>query len=129
MEPAVPDQVAVPLLFSVRKAKRGLAELLKLIPAFALVVALAPDKQLDTFTIEHIAPPLQFKSVLKFTTPGDAPPMMPAVKFTVEVEIVSVPVPKSIVAPPKVTMPMPVIGPLCAKTFEVKPIVPPVPAE
>src|SRR5215471_15863248 len=128
MEPALPDQVAVPLLFIVRKASTTLADW-KLIPAFALVVALAPDKQLDTFTIEHIAPPLQFKSVLKFTTPGDAPPMMPAVKFTVEVEIVSVPVPKSIVAPPKFTVPMPVIGPLCAKTFEVKPIVPPVPAE
>jgi|SRR6516164_7578002 len=128
MEPAFPDQVAVPLLFNVRKASTTLADW-KLIPPFALVLALAPDKQLDTFTDAHIAPPLQFKSVLKFKTPGDAPPTMPAVKFTVEVEIVSVPVPKSIVAPAKSTAPVPVIGPLWAKTLEIKPIVPPVPAE
>src|SRR5262252_9410590 len=111
MEPGLPDQVAIPLLFNVRKVSTTLADW-KLIPPFALVVALAPDKQLDTFTIEHIAPPLQFKSVLKFKTPGDAPPMMPAVKFTVEVEIVSVPVPKSMVPPPKATVPVPLIGPL-----------------
>ena len=110
--PAVPDQVVVPLLFSVRKAKTGLAEFLKLIPAFALVVALAADKQLVAFIDEHIAPLLQFKGVLKFKTPGAAPPMMPAVKFTVEVEIVSVPDPKSIAAPPKTTVPVPLIGPL-----------------
>jgi hypothetical protein len=120
--------VAVPLLFNVRKESATLEPLGKLIPAFAFVVASVPETQDTPVRDEHIVPAVQFSGVAKFRIPGAAPPTVPAVKFTVAVEMVSVPVPKSIVAPPKFTVPAPLIGPLCANTPLTKLIVPPLPA-
>src|SRR5215471_10411085 len=112
MAPLPPDQVVVCLAFSVRNASVTEAAL-KFSPASAFVVALLPARQLDAFTVEHIAPPFQFSSVVKLRTPGAEPPRIPAVKFTVLVEITVVPMPKSMVAPAKFTVPVPVIGPVC----------------
>src|SRR5882724_1534607 len=112
-EPAVPDQVAVPLLFSVRKASAIFVPEGKLIPAFILVVALAPATQDVLVRDEHIVPPDQFSIVEKFRTPGAAPARVPALKFTLAVEIVVVPAPKFMVAPLKFRVPVPLRGPLC----------------
>src|ERR1700741_4813286 len=127
-EPTVPDQVAVPLLFNVRKKSATFEDAGKLIPAFALVVALVPATHADPLSEEHIVPPVQFNSVEKFRTPGAAPARVPALKFTVVVEIVSVPVPKFMVAPLKFTVPAPLIGPLCPNTLAPKLMAAPVPA-
>src|SRR5690242_1514211 len=128
MNPLAPDQVAVALLTKVRKDSATLEEPGKLIPAFAFVVALVPTAQDIPLRDEHIVPPDQFSGVAKFKIPGAAPPMVPPVKFTVAVEMVSVPVPKSMAAPLKFTVPKPLIGPLCAYTPLAKLIVPPLPA-
>src|SRR5246127_1109090 len=127
-EPTAPDQVAVPLLFNVRKKIATFADAGKLIPAFALVVALVPPMQLPPLSVEHIVPPDQFNTLEKFRIPGAAPAKIPPVKFMVEVEMVSVPVPKSIVAPAKFTVPAPLIGPLCPNTLAPKLMAAPVPA-
>src|SRR5258706_6986525 len=89
IEPAVPDQVAVPLLFSVRTESTTFKNPEKLIPAFALVVPLAPVTQVMPLRDEHIVPPVQFNGVEKFRTPGAGPARVPALKFTLVVEIVS----------------------------------------
>ena len=127
-KPFVPDQVAVPLLFSSRKARATLAEDGKLMPPLALVVALAPAGHPFRLTVEHNVPPVQFNAVEKLRIPGAAPPRTPLVKFTVAVVMVCVPVPKSIVAPLKFTVPAPVIGPLCRNKPPAKLTVPPSPA-
>src|ERR1700756_3476245 len=127
-EPTAPDQVAVPLLFNVRKKIATFADAGKLIPAFALVVALVPPMQLPPLSVEHIVPPDQFNTLEKFRIPGAAPAKIPPVKFILEVEMVSVPVPKSIVAPLKFTVPAPLIAPLCPNTLLAKLIAAPGPA-
>src|ERR1700739_1853361 len=98
IEPAAPDHVAVPLLFSVRFDSNTVVDAGKLIPAFALVVAFVPTTHEAPLSDEHIVPPVQFKSVAKFRIPGAAPARVPALKFTWVVEIVAVPVPKFIAA-------------------------------
>src|SRR5882757_542999 len=119
-EPLAPDQVAVPLLFRVRTESTTFEEDGKLIPAFALVVPLVPATQEMPLSDEHIVPPVQFSGVEKFKIPGAAPARVPALKFTVGVEMVSVPVPKFMVAPLKFTVPVPLIGPLCPNTLAPK---------
>src|SRR5882757_1136283 len=100
-EPLAPDQVAVPLLFRVRTESTTFEEAGKLIPAFALVVPLVPATHEIPLSDEHIVPPVQFGRVSKLRTPGAAPPRTPALMLTVVVEIISTPIPKSIVAPAK----------------------------
>src|SRR4029077_11333001 len=58
-----------------------------------------------------ITPPVQVNCVVKLRIPVFV--IVPALKFVVAEEIVSVPEPKSIVAPLKFTVPVPLIGPLC----------------
>src|ERR1700756_4425839 len=108
-EPTTPDQVAVALLFKVRKERTTFELAGKLIPALALVVALVPATHNVLARDEHIVPPVQFSGVEKFRIPGAAPPRVPPVKFTVAVEMVCVPVPKFIVAPLKFKVPAPLI--------------------
>src|SRR5260221_12933885 len=82
-EPLAPDQVAVPLLFSVRSESTTFEDAGKLIPAFALVVPLFPTTQETPLREEHIVPPVQFSRVSKSSTPGAAPPRIPAVMLIV----------------------------------------------
>src|SRR5260221_11757831 len=119
-EPLAPDQVAVPLLFSVREESTTFEDAGKLIPAFALVVPFVATMQDAPVREEHIAPPVQFNGVEKFRIPGAAPPRMPELKLTVAVVMVSVPVPKFTVPPLKFTVPEPLIGPLCPNTLAAK---------
>ena len=127
--PAEPDHMAVPVRLTVRLESTGLAEVGKLMPASRLSVAFVPKTQDVLLEAEQINPLDQFKGVEKFRTPGAAPVRAPAVRFTVFVEMVVFPEPKFIVAPLKLTIPRPLIGPLCANTLELKLIVPLVPAE
>src|SRR6202035_1483293 len=124
--PAAPDQVVVPPAFKVRLERTTLAEAGKLKPAFALTVAFVPFMQDVPLSDEQMNPPDQFSGVEKFRIPGADPARVPFVKFTVVAEMVVVPVPKSIVAPMKFTVPVPLIGPPCANMFPAKLIVPPV---
>jgi hypothetical protein len=121
--PAVPDQTAVPLRFMMRFERTTLGEPvveIKLIPALAFVVAFVPTTHDAPLRDEHMNPPVQFRTVEKFKTPGAAPPMAPFVRFTVLVETVVVAVPKFMVAPLKFTVPVPLMGPLCEKMLALK---------
>src|SRR5215469_5356296 len=124
MAPELPDHVTVALLFNVRNARTTLAEV-KFMPASAFVVAFGPAKQPDWLTEEHMVPPAQLSGVVKSITPGAAPPTIPVVRLTVVAEITSVPIPKSMIAPLKFTMPGPVMAPLCWNNPPAKLRVPP----
>src|SRR5713226_9494496 len=123
-EPLAPDQVAVPLLFSVRSESTTFEDAGKLMPAFALVVPLFPTTQETPLMEEHIVPPVQFNGVEKFRIPGAAPPRMPAMKLTVVVVMGSVAVPKFTVPPLKFTVPEPLIAPLCPNTLAAELMIP-----
>src|SRR5580693_8636155 len=97
-------------------------------PAFALMVAFVPFRQEIPLSDEQMNPPVQLNGVSKSITPGAEPAKVPVVIFIVVAEMVSTPVPKSIVAPAKFTVPVPLIGPLCMNKPLVKAIVAPVPA-
>ena len=88
--PAAPDQVAVPLLFRVRKDSTTFEEAGKLIPAFAFVVALVARRAGSPAEDEKpvdAARPVQ-QEVAKFRIPGAAPAEVPLVKFMVDVDMV-----------------------------------------
>src|SRR3974390_1653631 len=119
-DPFAPDQVAVPLLFSVRLESTTFADAGKLMPAFIFVVPFIPTMHDAPLSFEHIVPPAQFSGVEKTSTPGESPPITPPLKFTVVVEIASVPVPKFMVAPLKFTVPVPLIGPVNPKILPEK---------
>src|SRR5258705_9736885 len=72
IEPFAPDQVAVPLLFSVRTESSTFEDAGKLIPAFALVVAFVPETQVIPLSVEHIVPPVQFRAPFRSTSPAPA---------------------------------------------------------
>jgi hypothetical protein len=96
--PETLPNVVVPDAFNVR-VSRTREPLGMLMPPFVLVMPVPVHD-----------PPVQFSTVVKFTLPVLV--IVPALKFTLVVEIVSIPEPKFIVAPLKFTVPKPLIGPL-----------------
>ena len=114
MPPLVPDHVAVPGRFKVRLERVALGPprgAVKLMPAFALKVAFVPKVHDIPVMEEQMNPPVQVRGEEKFRTPGADPARVPLVRLTVAVDTVVVPVPKSIVAPLKLTVPRPLIAP------------------
>src|SRR6266404_2094317 len=110
LPPVALPNVVVPGAFSVRVSRITLA-LGRLIPPLALVTP-----------VPLIVPPVHANCVVKLMIPVFV--IVPALKFVVAEEIVSVPEPKSIVAPLKFTVPVPLIGPLCTNVPPENAIVP-----
>src|SRR5260221_9856282 len=77
IEPLVPDQVAVPLLFSVREESTTFEDAGKVMPRCALSVAFAPVTQLTPVIVEHMVPPDQVNAPLASISP--VPPKLPPV--------------------------------------------------
>jgi hypothetical protein len=122
--PGLDVHAVVPAVFSTRPISVNWLALEKVIPPLALVVAFVPVVQVPALNVEHIVPAVQISWLGMFRMPGEAPPMMPPEMVTVAGETLTVPVPKSIVAPLKITAPAPLIGPLCANRPPEKLIVP-----